>query len=75
MSKAERIKEEVGWFKLVFAGFLATDISLVAWLAQNYKTADAVLLVLASVGVVLVTFIVIAVNRAAFRRMKKLEDL
>ena len=75
MSKADRIKEEVGWFKLVFAGFLATDVSLVAWLAQNYKTADTVLLVLSSIGIVLVTLIVIVVNRVAFRRMAKLEDL
>jgi uncharacterized membrane protein YcjF (UPF0283 family) len=58
-----------------WAGFLATDVSLVAWLAQNYKTADTVLLVLSSIGIVLVTLIVIVVNRVAFRRMAKLEDL
>jgi hypothetical protein len=40
MSRAERIKEEIGWLKLVFGGLIAVDVSLVASLAQNYKVAD-----------------------------------
>lgn len=75
MSEIDRIKEEVGWLKLVFGGFIAVDISLVAWLAQNYKAAETILVVLAGVAIVVVTSILVAVNRSAFKRMDKLENL
>jgi hypothetical protein len=75
MSRAERIKEEIGWLKLVFGGFIAVDVSLVAWLAQNYKVADTYLLVLAVAAIIAVTVVLVAVNRSAFKRMARLEDL
>jgi hypothetical protein len=37
MSKTDKLKEEIGWLKVVFAILVATDISLVAWLVQNYN--------------------------------------
>jgi len=39
MSKSDRLKEELGWLKLVFAVLVAVDVSLVGWLAENYQTA------------------------------------
>jgi hypothetical protein len=30
MSKAERIKETLGWLKIVFAALVAVDVSLIA---------------------------------------------
>jgi len=39
MSQSDRIKEEIGWLKLVFGALVAVDVSLIAWLAQNYKAA------------------------------------
>ena len=41
MSKADKLKEEIGWLKVVFAILVAIDISLVGWLAQNYDVASA----------------------------------
>ena len=35
MSKADRLKEEIGWLKVTFAVAMALDASLVAWLAQE----------------------------------------
>jgi hypothetical protein len=43
MPKADRIKEEIGWLKVVFAVCVALDASLVAWLAQNYATANPII--------------------------------
>jgi hypothetical protein len=43
MSKADKLKEEIGWLKVVFALLVATDISLVAWLAQSYAKAGLLL--------------------------------
>ena len=73
MSKIDRIKEELGWLKVVFAIFVAMDVSLVAWLAQNYENASIVLIVCGFLGVVFLTSVVIWVNRAAMSRFKELE--
>ncbi|MDE0284874.1 MAG: hypothetical protein OXI88_17220 [Gammaproteobacteria bacterium] len=73
MSKTDRIKEELGWLKIVFAIFVATDVSLMAWLAQNYNDLSLVLMVSGFLGVVFVTSVVVWVNQAAIKRFKELE--
>ncbi len=75
MSKADRLKEEIGWLKVVFGILVATDISLVAWLAQNYAKVSFVLLACCGVAVIAVTGIIVWVNHAAYRKIDELEDL
>jgi hypothetical protein len=75
MSKSDRIREEIGWLKLVFGVLVAVDVSLLGWLAQNYANADAVLLVVGLVAIVVLTGGIVWVNRAAYRRIEELEDL
>lgn len=75
MSRADRIKEALGWLKVVFAALVAVDISLIAWLAQNFQSADSVLVILALVAVVCTTAAIIGVNHAAYRRIAELENL
>lgn len=59
VSKADKLKEEVGWLKVVFGILVATDISLVAWLAQNYANASILLLVFCGIAVIFLTSVVI----------------
>ena len=40
MSRADRIKETLGWLKIVFAALVAVDVSVIAWLAQNFQRAE-----------------------------------
>lgn len=75
MSQAERIKELLGWLKIVFAALVAIDVSLIAWLAQNFRTADAALVVLAVIAVACITAGIVSVNHAAFRSIAQLENL
>ena len=72
--KSERLKEEIGWLKVVFAVAVALDASLVAWLAQNYDTSSTLLFVAGVVAAVVLAFVVAYVNRLAYRRLKELED-
>lgn len=74
MSKIDRIKEELGWLKVAFAIFAAIDLSLIAWVAQNYQAASGILVGLATVGIVVLTAIVFWINRLAMKRFKELED-
>ena len=75
MSKVESIKEELGWLKVVFAVLVAIDVSLVAWVAQNYNLANDVLVVVAIVAVAVLTAVIVWVNRLAYRKIRELENL
>ena len=75
VSQIDKIKEEIGWLKVVFGALVAIDISLIAWLAQNFRTTDTFLIVLAVITVAGITVAIIGVNHSAFRRMGKLEKL
>lgn len=74
MSKTERIKEELGWLKLVFGILVAIDVSLIAWLAQSFNAATRILLAVSWTAVLFVTIALAWVNRAAQRRFRELED-
>ena len=71
MSKADRIKEEIGWLKVVFA----VCVALVVWLAQNYATAHPVIVYAGFIGAVVLAVGVVFVNRRAYRRIDELEDV
>jgi 4-hydroxybenzoate polyprenyltransferase len=75
MSQIDQIKEILGWLKVVFGALVAVDVSLIAWLAQNFHSADAILVVLAVVAVLATTAGIVSVNHAAFRRIAQLEKL
>ncbi len=75
MSRADRVKEELGWLKVVFAVAVALDASLVAWLAQNYETASRVMMAAGLIAALALAAIVVLVNRRAYFRLEDLEDL
>jgi 4-hydroxybenzoate polyprenyltransferase len=75
MSKLDRIKEALGWLKVLFVTLVAIDVSLIAWLAENLDTAPTVRVALALMVVVAATAGIIVVNYAAYKRIAELEDL
>lgn len=75
MSKADRLKEEIGWLKTMLALLVAVGVSMVAWVVQRYEVANLILVIICCVLIVLDGAAIIYVNRAAYRRMKDLEDV
>ena len=61
--------------KVVFAILVATDISLVAWMAQNYNRSPAFLLAICTAGVLAVTVGIVWINKAAYQKIDELGDL
>jgi uncharacterized membrane protein YGL010W len=61
--------------KVVFGILVATDISLLAWLAENFASAPGVQAVVSLVAVVVVIGAIVWVNHLAYVRIKQLEDL
>lgn len=74
MSEIDKLKEEIGWLKVVFGLLVAIDISLIGWDAQNVAKAGIILLTLAAVMVVLVTLAIVLVNRIAYSKIDELGD-
>ena len=75
MAYIDKIKEEIGWLKVIFAISIATDISLIAWLVENFKKEDPFLLFIAGLGALLLMFVIILINSITYRKINKLEEL
>ena len=75
MARIDKLKEEIGWLKIIFAILIATDISLGAWVVQSYGKTSKTLLIISVIGVFLLTFVIIWVNQAAYRKIDELETL
>jgi hypothetical protein len=74
MAKVDKLKEEIGWLKLLFGILVAIDVSLVGWLAQSYASAHALLVAGAIIATAVVTIGVVRINRNSYSRMKELEN-
>lgn len=74
MSRNDRLKEELGWLKIVFAVLVAVDVSLIGWVVENYQSAAFLHLVVAFAAAMIAIVAIVWVNRAALRRFKALED-
>ena len=74
MAYIDKLKEEIGWLKVVFAISIATDISLIAWLIENFRTSDPFLLLIGGIGTLLIMFVIIWINSIAYQKINKLEE-
>ncbi len=75
MARIDKLKEEIGWLKVIFAISIATDISLIAWLIQNFQKESPFLLLIAGGGALLIMFVIIWINSVTYRKINKLEEL
>lgn len=75
MSEENRIEQEIGWYKVVFAILIATGISLLAWLVQNYQIKNNTILFLSVVGVFIISLAVYLINKKVFKCLDRLEEL
>ena len=75
MAYIDKVKEEIGWLKVVFAIFIATVLSLIAWLVENYGKGQRLLLVIGGVAAFLIMLAIIWINRIAKQKIDKLEEL
>ena len=75
MGKIDKIKESIGWLKVIFAILVATDISLIGWLFSNYDDISAVKSIVSTFVMIVVSIGIIFVNRKAMAKIDELEDL
>ena len=75
MAKADRIKEKVGWYKVLFGVLVAALFSLLAWLVSNVKTAERWQLIAAMVACAIASVVAVVIHLGAQKQIDLLEDL
>lgn len=75
MPELDRLKEEVAYLKLWLGIVVVTDISLVGWLIIAVDEADRLRIVLAVLGIVLLSFGVVVLHREIDQRMERIGRL
>ncbi len=75
MAEMDKIKEKIGWLKVIFSLLTAINITLLGWFAQNYKILDVTIFYIALVVVIMCTVGIIIANRSAYKMINKLGDL
>ena len=75
MAKIDKIKEQIGWLKVVFGLLFATDISLIAYLFNKIELLSSLKSILVLVGLLLVTIAIKIVNRKAIDKINELEEI
>ena len=75
MGKIDKIKESIGYLKVVFSIMIAIDVSLIAWLYQNFEKLQFTDGVMIFVVGVLLTFGIIVLNKKILSKIDDLEEL
>ena len=75
MSEIDKIKEEIGWLKIVFGILLVTDISFVGRIARNMFNMPVFLFLAAIIMGASITWVIIMINRHVYGKLEDLGDL
>lgn len=75
MAQLDKVKEEIGWLKVVFSLLVAVDFSLIGWCTQHFGTAPPLLFWVAIIVVAIVSWSIITLSKQAYSKIDKLGDL
>lgn len=75
MSQLDKIKEEIGYLKVIFSILIAIDISLIVWLYQQFEAISLIELVLVLLLTILVSCGILYVNKKILSKIDEIEDL
>ena len=75
MSKMDKEKEEIAWIKFWIGVSVASIMGLISWFVNNYETANSFMLALDIVSASILAILIVILNKAGLKKIKKLEDL
>lgn len=75
MPELDRLKEQIAYLKFWQGIMVVTDISLVGWLISNVRDATIVIVVVAVLGIALITTGVLVLHRQIERRIDQVGKL
>ena len=74
MAKIDRIKEQIGWLKIIFGLLTAMVVSIIGFIVTSYKVADPFILILSLVLIIFLSLGIVVVNQKAYSKMDELEE-
>ena len=75
MPPIDRVKEQIGWLKVVFGLLFATEISMIAYLFKNIEQLAFLQILLVIIALIIVALALIYTNKKAMRKINSLEDM
>jgi len=75
MAKIDKIKEQIGWLKVVFGLLFATNISLIAYLFNTIEKLSLFKIKLVLLGLIAITLSIIFINKKAMEKIDSLEEM
>ena len=71
--KTDRLKEELSALKLFFGALLAINVSVIAWLAQNFRKGETIVVWGASLVFIGFSGLLISIILLIYSRLDRLE--
>ncbi len=75
MAKIDKVKEFIGWLKVLFALFFGIDVSLIAFLFLHFDENSVFRDILVVISLLLSLFITIFINVKILKEIDRLEEL
>jgi hypothetical protein len=75
MAEIDKVKEIIGFLKVVFGIYVAIEVSLIAYAFQNFDTIDGFKMYLIIVSIIFVSIGIVRTNKKILSEIDKLEDL
>jgi hypothetical protein len=75
MAKIDRIKEFIGYLKVVFGILVAIDVSVIGWVFKNQDILTLPKVLLSIITIVVTTVGIIVVNKKILQMIDELEEL
>ena len=73
LAKIDEVKEFINYLKALLIFILATEVGLIAWIINNFNK-KSVLTYLSIIVIIILSFIVIFINKKIISDIKKLKD-
>ena len=75
MAKIDKVKEFIGWLKVLFALFFGVDVSLIAYLFLHFEEISIFKAVLVIISIIISVNITLYLNSKILEKIEELEDL
>lgn len=75
MAKIDEIKEELNYLKVWLSIMVITNIGLASWLINNYETSATLKTVGSMIAIIVLTLVIVFIDKAIKKKIKSLRDL
>jgi len=75
MAKIDKVKEFIGWLKVLFALFFGVDVSLIGYLFLHFEEISIFKAVLVIISLIISLNITLYLNSKILEKIEELEDL